>query len=69
MAKMDHSCAISSLKVRYLHHGDHSVAIDQEWMLFSPVMPTKTVEAKKSDLKKVFGSLENKVEEVTNFNQ
>mgnify|MGYP001564534508 FL=1 len=42
---------------------------EQEWMLFSPVVPTKTVQAKGSDLKKVFNSLENKVEEVTNFNQ
>ena len=42
---------------------------EQEWMLFSPVAPTKTVQAKGSDLKKVFSSLENKVQEVTNFNQ
>ena len=41
----------------------------QEWMLFSPVVPTKTVQAKGADLKKVFDSLENKVQEVTNFNQ
>jgi Ala-tRNA(Pro) deacylase len=42
---------------------------EQEWMLFSPVVPTKTIQAKGSDLKKIFSSLENKVEEVTNFNQ
>lgn len=42
---------------------------EQEWMLFSPVVATKTVQAKGSDLKKVFDSLENNVEEVTNFNQ
>jgi Ala-tRNA(Pro) deacylase len=42
---------------------------EQEWMLFSPVVPTKTVQAKGSDLKKLFESLENKVQEVTNFNQ
>lgn len=42
---------------------------EQEWMLFSPVVPTQTVQAKGSDLKKVFDSLENKVQEVTNFNQ
>ena len=42
---------------------------EQEWMLFSPVVPTKTIQAKGSDLRNVFNSLENKVEEVTNFNQ
>jgi Ala-tRNA(Pro) deacylase len=42
---------------------------EQEWMLFSPVVPTKTVQAKGADLKRVFDSLENKVEEVTGFNQ
>jgi len=42
---------------------------EQEWMLFSPVVPTKTVQAKGSDLKKVFNSLDNKVQEVTGFNQ
>ncbi len=40
----------------------------QEWFLFSPVLPTKTIQAKGADLKKVFDNLENKVEEVTNFN-
>jgi len=42
---------------------------NQEWALFSPVLPTKTVQAKGSDLKNVFDNLENSVEIVTNFNQ
>lgn len=42
---------------------------EQEWVLFSPVLPTKTVQAKGADLKKVFSVLENKVLEVTDFNQ
>ena len=42
---------------------------EQEWLLFSPVFPTKTVQAKGNDLKKVFSALSNKVEEVTSFNQ
>ncbi len=42
---------------------------EQEWFLFSPVLPTKTVQAKGNDLKKVFDSSENKVTEVQNFNQ
>lgn len=42
---------------------------EQEWFLFSPVLPKKTIQAKGSDLKKVYSSLENKVEEVDNFNQ
>ncbi|MEK9173519.1 MAG: YbaK/EbsC family protein [Patescibacteria group bacterium] len=42
---------------------------NQEWVLFSPVLPTKTVQARGEDLKKVFGSLENKVSEVGDFNQ
>jgi len=42
---------------------------EQDWILFSPVVPTKTVQAKGPDLKKVFSSLENKVQEVENFNQ
>ena len=41
---------------------------NQEWFLFSPVLPTKTVQAKGADLKKVFDNLENKVVEVTAFN-
>lgn len=42
---------------------------EQDWFLFSPVLPTKTVQAKGSDLKNVFSNLENKVTEVQNFNQ
>ena len=42
---------------------------EQERMLFSPVVPTQTVQAKGADLKRVFDSLENKVKEVTSFNQ
>ncbi len=42
---------------------------EQEWLLFSPVVPTQTVQAKGSDLKRVFDSLPNKVLEVSNFNQ
>lgn len=42
---------------------------EQEWLLFSPVLPTKTIQAKGNDLRKLFESLENKVEEVNNFNQ
>lgn len=42
---------------------------EQVWFLFSPVLPTKTIQAKGKDLKKVFNNLENKVTEVENFNQ
>jgi len=42
---------------------------DQEWFLFSPVLPTKTVQVKGSDLRKVYSNLENKIEEVSDFNQ
>lgn len=42
---------------------------EQEWVLFSPVLAAKTVQAKGSDLKRVFDSIENKVFEVTDFNQ
>ncbi|MBI2086330.1 YbaK/EbsC family protein [Candidatus Daviesbacteria bacterium] len=41
----------------------------QEWLLFSPVLPTKTVQAKGEDLERVFDNLPNKVTEVTYFNQ
>ena len=41
---------------------------NQEWLLFSPILATKTVQAKGHDLKKVFDNIENKVEEVTDFN-
>jgi len=42
---------------------------EQEWVLFSPAVPTRTVQAKGLDLKRVFDNLENKVQEVTDFNQ
>lgn len=45
------------------------IIYEQDWFLFSPALPTKTVQAKGSDLKNVFSSLENKVTEVQNFNQ
>lgn len=40
----------------------------EEWMLFSPVFPDKTIQARGVDLQKVFNSLDNKVEEVRDFN-
>lgn len=42
---------------------------EQEWLLFSPVLPAETVQARGQDLKRVFDSLDNKVSEVVNFNQ
>ncbi len=42
---------------------------EQEWFLFSPVLPTRTVQAKGSDLKRVFSSLENQIREVIDWNQ
>ena len=42
---------------------------DEDWMLFSPVLSNKTIQAKGSDLKIVFDSLLNKVKEITTFNQ
>ena len=42
---------------------------DQEWLLFSPVLPTRTVQARGKDLQKIFKNIKNKVVEVTNFNQ
>lgn len=41
----------------------------QDWFLFSPVLPTKNIQAKGKGLKKVFDQLSNKITEVTNFNQ
>ncbi|MFA5886656.1 MAG: YbaK/EbsC family protein [Patescibacteria group bacterium] len=41
---------------------------EQDWLLFSPVIPTKTVQVKGSHLKNVFNKLENKVQEVLDFN-
>lgn len=40
-----------------------------DWFLFSPVYPSKTIQAKGNDLKRVFESVNNKVVEVTAFNQ
>ncbi|HCI05522.1 MAG: YbaK/prolyl-tRNA synthetase associated region [Parcubacteria group bacterium GW2011_GWC1_45_9] len=42
---------------------------EQDWFLFSPVLPTRTVQARGSDLRKVFSGLDNQVEEVSNWNQ
>lgn len=39
----------------------------QEWLLFSPVLPTRTVQAKGEDLKRVFGGIKNKVTETNDF--
>lgn len=36
-----------------------------EWFLFSPLYPTKTIQVKGADLKKVFNSLENEVTEIS----
>lgn len=41
---------------------------DLDWLLFSPALPTATVQAKGNHLKKLFQSLPNKTEEVTTFN-
>ncbi|MEW5805502.1 MAG: YbaK/EbsC family protein [Patescibacteria group bacterium] len=41
----------------------------QEWFLFSPVLPTRTVQVRGVDLKKVFDNLKNSVQEVTDWNQ
>lgn len=51
----------------------HDVYVDpkvyeQEWLLFSPVFPTKTIQARGADLNRVFSSLKNQVQEVTSFN-
>ncbi|MFA6322530.1 MAG: YbaK/EbsC family protein [Candidatus Buchananbacteria bacterium] len=40
---------------------------DQEWLLFSPIFPTKTVQIKGADLKKIFKNLKNNVYEVDDF--
>ncbi len=42
---------------------------EQEWLLFSPILPTKTIQIKGVNLKKIFTLLANTVIEVTNFNQ
>jgi Ala-tRNA(Pro) deacylase len=41
----------------------------QEWLLFSPVLATRTIQVHGADLKKVFAILENKVQEVKNWNE
>ncbi|MDD4351613.1 MAG: YbaK/EbsC family protein [Candidatus Gracilibacteria bacterium] len=41
----------------------------QEWLLFSPVLPTRTVQARGADLRKVFAVLENEVHEVIDWNE
>lgn len=41
----------------------------QEWLLFSPVFPTKTIQVRGSNLKKVLDNVDNKVFEVNDFNQ
>jgi len=41
----------------------------QEWFLFSPVLPTRTIQAKGEDLQKVFSTLKNSVTEVIHWNQ
>ena len=41
---------------------------DQEWFLFSPLFSTKTVQAKGSDLRKLFENLPGKVTEVSDWN-
>lgn len=44
------------------------VVYSQNWFLFSPVLSTRTVQAKGADLKKVFSSLPNQVTETPDFN-
>jgi len=39
-----------------------------DWFLFSPCLPTKTVQIRGADLKKIFASLNNKVQEADDFN-
>ncbi len=41
---------------------------NQDRFLFSPALPTKTVQIEGNDLKKIFNSLKNKVTETANFN-
>mgnify|MGYP001570751470 FL=1 len=42
---------------------------EQEWFLFSPVLSSKTVQARGEHLKRVFDNLINKVKEVTDWNE
>lgn len=44
------------------------VIYTQDWLLFSPVLPDKTIQAKAIELKKVFDNLDNRVAEIS-FNQ
>ena len=41
----------------------------EEWLLMSLVLPTETVQIRGEDIRKVFASIPNTVEEVTTFNQ
>ncbi len=45
------------------------VIFDQKWLLFSPALSTHTIQAKGSDLRKVFDNIKNEVTIVTDFNQ
>ncbi len=40
-----------------------------EWILISPAIPTETIQMRGSDLEKIYAGLENRIEEVTTFNQ
>ena len=40
----------------------------QDWLLFSPIFPTSTVQARGEHLRRIFDNLKNKVQEVTDFN-
>lgn len=42
---------------------------NEDWMLFSAVLPTVTVQIKGTDLRNVFHNLDNKITEVAHFNQ
>ena len=44
------------------------IVYDQEWFLFSPAVPDKTVQIRRSDVKKIFAALENPVNETSTFN-
>lgn len=39
----------------------------QEWFLFSPLFPTKTIQVKGSDLRQIFSNLKNKTQESANI--
>ena len=41
----------------------------EEWLLLSLVLPTETVQIRGEDIRKIFDSVPNTVEEVTMFNQ